>query len=71
MSRKESKAVPIGNDPTPQNAYVVVRGVTSEEFRRVMSNVWDGIMDELTEDFKRTNHRLASLEMTLGSHVQP
>ena len=64
MPRKESMAVPQGNGPIPQNAYVVVRGVTLEDFRRLMSNVWDRKTDKLTEDLKRADQRLVMLEQS-------
>ena len=60
MSRKESKAVPEGEDPIPQ--YVMPGRVTLEDFRRVMLKVWDRKLHKLTEDLRRTDQRLASIE---------
>ena len=44
MPRKESKAVPEGSGPIPQ--YVMPGGITPEDFRRVMSEVWDEVCEE-------------------------
>ena len=42
MPRKESMAVPEGNDPIPQNAYVWIRGIERlEDLRRIMSLAMD------------------------------
>ena len=38
MPRKESEVVPEGDNPTPQDAYVMI---TCEELRRVLSETWD------------------------------
>ena len=44
MPRKKSKAVPEGNGPIPQ--YVMLGGITLEDFRRVISQVWDEVRGE-------------------------
>ena len=59
MPRKESEAVPEGNDPIPQYA---TPGTTLEDFRRTMVKVWDRKLDKLTEGLRRIDQRLASLE---------
>ena len=59
MPRKESEAVPEGNGPTPQDAYVMI---TWEELRRVLSRTWGGAFEECKEDLRRMDQRLASLE---------
>ena len=46
MPRKESMDVPEGNSPTPQDAYVILGGVTLEDFRQVMSEVWDKVREQ-------------------------
>ena len=72
MPRKENMAVREGNDPIPQNSCVMVRGITLEDFRRVMSKVWDRKMDDkLTEDLRRTDQRSARLSRKLRSHFSP
>ena len=56
-------AVPEGNGPIPQNAYVMVHGITLKNFRRVMSEVWDSNTDKLMEDLRRkADQCLARLE---------
>ena len=54
MPRKESETVPEGNGPTPQDAY-------KEESRRVMSEMGE-VLEEITEDLRSMNQRIASLE---------
>ena len=46
MLRKKSKAVPEGDGPIPQDAYVILDGITLEELRRVLSEVWDEVCEE-------------------------
>ena len=62
MLRKKSKAVPEGNGPIPQDSYVMLGGITLEELRRVMSKTMGKALEELKEDMRRVNQRLASLE---------
>ena len=69
MPRKESKTVPEGNGPIPQDAYVMLGGNTLEDFRRVMSEVLDEVSEEhglktpeKLKDLRRMDQRLASLE---------
>ena len=57
MPQKESEAVPEGNGPIP-----MLGRITLEDFRRVMLEVWDRKMDKLTEDLRRSDQRLGSLE---------
>ena len=68
--RKKSRVVPEGNGPTPQDAYVMLGGITLEELRRVMmSETWDEVCDknglkrpETAKDMKATGQRSSSLE---------
>ena len=60
--RKKSKAVPEGNSPIPQDAYVMLGGITSEELRRVMSETMGKALEEFKEDVRRIIQRLESLE---------
>ena len=63
MLRKKSKAVPEGNDLIPQDAYVMLGGITLEELRRVMSETMGKALEEcFKEDMRRLNQRLTSLE---------
>ena len=58
MLRKKSKAVPEGNGPIP-----LLGGITREGLLcRVMSETWGKTFQEITEDMRRINQRLASLE---------
>ena len=51
MPRKESKAVPEGNDPTPQDAGKMV---TWAELRpRAVSQTWGEAFREFKKDLKR------------------
>ena len=59
MPRKESEAVPEGNVPTSQDAYVMI---TWEELRRVLSETWGGAFGEYKEDLRRVDQRLVSLK---------
>ena len=59
VPRKESKAVPEGNGPTPQDAYEMI---TWQKLRRVVSKTWGEAFREYKEDLKRMDQRLASLE---------
>ena len=49
MLRKKSKAVPEGNDPTPQDAYKMI---IWDELRRVLSNSMGKAFEELKEDLR-------------------
>ena len=51
-----------GNGPVPQDAYVMLGGITLEELRGVMAEVVDKAFDKLTENMRRANQRLAGLE---------
>ena len=62
MLRKKSKAVPEGNGLIPQDAYVMLGGITIEELRRVMSKAVGKALKKLTESMRRANQRSASLE---------
>ena len=62
MLRKKNKAVPESNDPIPQDSYVMLGRITLEELRRVMSETAGKALEELTENMRRENQRLASLE---------
>ena len=44
MPRKESEAVPEGNDSI--TLYVISGGITLEDSRRVMWEVWDEVCEE-------------------------
>ena len=59
MPRNWSKAVPEGNDPTPQDAYVMI---TCKELRRILSESMGEAFGEFKEGLKRIDQRLASLE---------
>ena len=66
MLRKKSKVVPEGNDPTPQDAYVMI---TWEELRRVMWEMWDEVCEgkglkkpEKSKEMGVTEQRSSSLE---------
>ena len=59
MPGKKSKAVPESDDPTPQDAYVMV---TWEYLREVLSESMGKIFGEFKEDLRRIDQRLASLE---------
>ena len=59
MPRKESKAVPDGNGPTPQDTYKMI---TWKELRRVVSETWSEGFGEYKEDLRRMDQRLASLK---------
>ena len=61
MPRKESEAVPEGNGPTPQDAYEILGGTTLEEIRRIVLEVGKALK-ECTENLKRANQRVVSLE---------
>ena len=68
MLRKKSKAVPEGNDPVPQDAYVMLDRITVVELRRVMSEVLAKAFDkhfgqtpENPEEMRTTDQRSASL----------
>ena len=62
MLRKKSKAVPEGNGPIPQDAYVMLGGIASKELRQVMPETMGEALEEITENMRRGNHHLASLE---------
>ena len=57
MLRKKSKAVPERNDYIP-----MLGGITLEELRRVMSETMGEAFEEIKEDLRRMDQRLASLE---------
>ena len=46
MPRNKSKAVPEGKGLIPQNACVMLRGITLEDFRRIMSEAVDKASDK-------------------------
>ena len=62
MLGRKSRAVPEGNGPIPQDAYVMSGGITREELQRVMSETMGMALEEFKEDTRRVNQRLASLE---------
>ena len=59
MPRKESKTVPEGNGPTPQNEFKMI---TWTELRRVLSESMGKAFGEFKEDFRSIDQHLASLE---------
>ena len=59
MPRKESKVVPEGSGPTPQDAYTTI---TWEELRRVLSESMGKSFGEFKEDLRCIDQHLASLE---------
>ena len=70
MPRKKSKAVPEGNDPVPQDAYVMLDGTTLVELRRVMSEAlykaFDKHFGQKTENpevMRATDQRSAGPEL--------
>ena len=71
MPRKESMAVPEGNDSIPQNACVLIRGSnTLEDLRRIMLKAWDEVCEEnglkkpeKPKEMRATEQRIASLEL--------
>ena len=69
MLRKKSKAVSEGNGSIPQDAYVILSGITLDDLRRIMSEVADKVFDkhfrqkpENVEEMRATEQRSASLE---------
>ena len=70
MPRKESMAVPEGNGPIPQYTCVMLNGIKLEDFRRIMSEVWDKVREENgpkkpvkpKDEMRGTSQRLASPE---------
>ena len=62
MLRKKSKAVPESNELSPQDAYVMIGKIPLEELRRVMSETVGKALEQLTENMRTVNQRLASLE---------
>ena len=54
--------VPEDNAPIPRVTYVMPGGITLEDFRQVMWEVWDRKLDEHTDEMRETNQRVASLE---------
>ena len=69
IPRKKSKVVPKGNGLIPQDAYVMLGGITVTELRQIMSRTWDYVCDkcglnmpEKSRDIRATQHRSASLE---------
>ena len=62
MLRKKSKAVPESNDLIPQDAYVMLGKIPLGESRRVMSEAVGKALEELTENMRTANQRLACLE---------
>ena len=62
MLRKKSKAVLESDDSISQDTYVMLRGITLEESRRIMSEAVNKAFDELTEIMRRANQRSVSLE---------
>ena len=59
MLQKKSKAVPEGNGPIPEDAFVMI---TREELRRVLSESIGTAFREFKGDFRRIDQRVASLE---------
>ena len=59
MPWKESKAVPEGNGPTPQDAGKMV---TWEELRQAVSGMCGEVLREYKEVLRSMDQRLASLE---------
>ena len=57
MTRKKSMAVPEGNSPIPQNAYVMVHGITLEDFRRIMSEAMDKTSTNTSDRSQKTQMR--------------
>ena len=69
MPRNKSKVVPKGKGPIPQNAYVMLCGITLKDFRRIRSEAADKVFDkhfeqkpENLEEMRATGQRVASLE---------
>ena len=69
MPRKGSKAFHEGNGPIPQDAYVMLSGIILEDFRRVMSEMWDEVREENgrkkpenPKDLRRMDQRLVTQE---------
>ena len=59
----------MGDGPIPQDAYVMLGGITLEDLRRVMSEVWDEVCQEnglkkpeKSKEMRATEQRSASLE---------
>ena len=50
----KSKAFPEGNDPIPQDAYVMLGGITLEELRRVMSETMGNALEEFEETYEES-----------------
>ena len=69
IPRKESTAVPEGNGLIHEYAYVMLREITLEDLRRIMSESTDKVFDkhfglkpENPGEIKATEQRSASLE---------
>ena len=77
MPRKKSKASPEGNGPVPQDAYVMLGGITLVELRRVTSEALDKAFDKHFGQKARKSggEQLISVQQAssrmLGSHVLP
>ena len=75
MLRKKSKVIPEGNGPIPQDAYVMLSGVTLKDLRRIMSDAVDKAFDkhfgrkpENLEEMKATDQRSTSPEQATSRH---
>ena len=55
MPRKKNKVVLEGNGPVPQDADVVLSGITLEELRRTISEARDKAFNKPTENMRRAN----------------
>ena len=44
--RKKSKIVPESNGLIPQDAYVMLGGISMKELRQIMSQTWDDVCDK-------------------------
>ena len=65
MPRSWSKAVPEGNGPAPQQEKLVSDQPTLADVYRMLEELFDKLdrkIDELVEEMRVTDHRLASLE---------
>ena len=61
MLRKKSKAVLEGGCLIPQDAYVILGGITLDELQRVTSETMGKALEKFKEDMRTANRRLVNL----------
>ena len=70
MPRKESKAVPEGNGPIPQDAYVMLSGITLEDLRRTMSEAAGKVFDKHFGQNPENPEEIKAKEQRSANHEQ-